>query len=56
LLYRHCTRDEFVYRHRWRPGDVVLWDNRCVIHKAVTDYTAERYMQRTTVIADRPVA
>jgi taurine dioxygenase len=56
FLYRHCTRDEFVYRHRWHPGDVVLWDNRCVIHRAVSDYTADRYMQRTTVIADRPLA
>ena len=56
FLYRHCTRAEFVYRHRWQPGDVVVWDNRCVIHRAVTDYTADRYMQRTTVIAERPTA
>lgn len=56
FLYAHATREEFVYRHRWRAGDLLVWDNRCVMHKAVTDYTADRYMQRTTVIAERPVA
>ena len=56
FLYRHATRDEFIYRHRWRPGDLVVWDNRCVMHRAVTDYTADRYMQRTTVVAERPTA
>ena len=56
FLYAHCTRDEFVYRHRWRPGDLLVWDNRCVMHRAITDYTADRYLQRTTVIAERPTA
>lgn len=55
FLYQHAIRDEFVYRHRWEPGDLVIWDNRSVIHKAVTDYQADRYMHRTTVIAARPV-
>jgi len=54
FLYGHSTRHEFIYRHRWCPGDLVLWDNRCVIRKAVADYVADRYMQRTTVIAARP--
>jgi len=56
FLFRHCTRDEFIYRHRWQPGDLVVWDNRCVVHRAVTDYTADRYMHRTTVVAGRPQA
>jgi len=56
FLYAHATREEFIYRHRWRPGDLLVWDNRCVMHQAVTDYTADRYMHRTTVIADRPCA
>lgn len=56
FLYAHATRPEFVYRHRWRAGDVVLWDNRCLMHYAVADYgEAPRYMERTTVIGERPV-
>ena len=33
-LYAHSTRDENVLRHAWAPGDVVIWDNGCVLHKA----------------------
>lgn len=33
-LFDHCTRDSNVYRHSWSPGDVVMWDNRCVLHCA----------------------
>ncbi len=54
-LYRHVTRAEFVYRHRWRQGDLVIWDNRATIHLAVQDYSADRYLHRSTVIAERPV-
>ena len=28
-----CTRDGRVYRHRWRPGDLAIWDNRCMLHR-----------------------
>lgn len=34
FLHRHCTAEDNVYRHAWSPGDVVMWDNRCVLHKA----------------------
>jgi taurine dioxygenase len=33
-LYAHSTREENVLRHAWAPGDVVIWDNGCVLHKA----------------------
>ncbi|BBK33278.1 alpha-ketoglutarate-dependent 2,4-dichlorophenoxyacetate dioxygenase [Stella humosa] len=33
MLTRHATRPEFVYTHRWRPGDLVLWDNRATLHR-----------------------
>ena len=56
FLYQHATRDEYIYRHHWQPGDLIVWDNRCVMHRAVTDYTADRYMHRATVIAGRPAA
>ena len=37
-LVRHATRPQFVYRHQWRPNDIVLWDNRCTMHIALGDY------------------
>ncbi len=55
-LYAHATRPEFIYRHRWQPHDVVVWDNRSLMHYAVADYgDAPRYMERTTCIGGRPV-
>jgi taurine dioxygenase len=54
-LYVHATRPEFVYRHRWQRGDVMIWDNRSLMHYAVADYGDQpRYMERTTVIGERP--
>jgi alpha-ketoglutarate-dependent taurine dioxygenase len=59
-LLDHVTRPEFVYRHEWQEGDAVVWDNRCVLHRA-TLYDTERHqrlMQRTTIGGDpaEPVA
>ena len=54
-LYQHAQRAEFVYRHRWQPRDLLIWDNRCTMHCAIADYTADRYMHRATVLADSPV-
>ena len=55
-LYRHATRAEYLYRHTWQPHDVIVWDNRCLMHYAVMDYgDAPRYMERTTCIGERPV-
>ena len=53
-LQDHMTRREFCYRHRWQEGDLVVWDNRCVLHRA-TPYDTTRYkrlMQRTTISGD----
>lgn len=36
-LFKHSTREDNVYRHAWSPGDVVMWDNRCVLHRADHD-------------------
>jgi alpha-ketoglutarate-dependent 2,4-dichlorophenoxyacetate dioxygenase len=50
-LRDHCTDPEFVYRHKWRDGDVMIWDNRACVHRA-TPYDAgseRRLMQRTTI-------
>ena len=50
-LCAHCTKPEFVYRHRWRPGDLLMWDNLPTQHLAVNDYALpqRRYMHRTTL-------
>ncbi len=56
FLHQHATRPENVFRHRWREGDLLLWDNRCAMHYAVYDYddTKPRLMNRTTAAGDRP--
>lgn len=51
-LLAHTTRPEFVYIHQWRRGDLVFWDNRCLLHRAVRNYAMDRYrriLQRTVV-------
>jgi len=50
-LYRHSTKPEFLYVHKWCADDIVMWDNRCTMHRATT-YDAEKYdrtMHRTTI-------
>jgi taurine dioxygenase len=56
FLYEHSIRPEFLYRHRWRQHDMVIWDNRSLMHYAVMDYPDDqpRYMERCTVIGERP--
>lgn len=55
MLYEHCTRPEFSYRHVWQAQDLLIWDNRSTMHLAIQDYTADRYLHRSTVIAEQPV-
>ena len=56
FLFNHSIRPEFLYRHRWENNDLVIWDNRCLMHYAVMDYPDHhsRYMERTTCIGERP--
>ena len=53
-----ATQPEAVYTHRWRPGDLVLWDNRCVLHggRPWDESAYRRVMHRTTVAGDGPTA
>lgn len=56
-LTAFAIQDRFVYRHEWRKDDVIMWDNRCLMH-AVMPYDAtnlRRIMHRTTLVGDRPV-
>lgn len=51
MLNEHAVSPEFVYRHRWSVGDVVLWDNRCTTHVALGDFdqTKPRVMFRCSL-------
>jgi alpha-ketoglutarate-dependent taurine dioxygenase len=52
-----CTRPERVYRHQWRRHDLVMWDNRCALHRATNIPVRERrIMHRTTVAGVGPVS
>ena len=55
-LDRHCVRPEFLYRHSWRVGDLLMWDNATAMHLAICDYALpqRRLMHRTTVIGGVP--
>jgi len=56
LIEAHSTVPENVYRHRWQPGDVLMWDNRASMHYAVRDYGPDdrRLMHRTTAAGEVP--
>ena len=55
-LLEHATQPEFIYRHHWRAGDFLLWDNCAVQHQAVADYKLplRRHMERTTLTGSAP--
>jgi len=55
-LHDHCIQDAFLYRHTWRVGDLLMWDNATAMHLAICDYDLprRRLMHRTTVIGSVP--
>jgi alpha-ketoglutarate-dependent 2,4-dichlorophenoxyacetate dioxygenase len=55
-LTAFCTQPQYVYSHRWRDGDAVMWDNRCALHRATT-YDKTKYrrkLHRTTIAGKTP--
>jgi alpha-ketoglutarate-dependent taurine dioxygenase len=56
-LMRHATQKRYEYRHKWRPGDWVLWDNRSVMHQANPDYdmNERRYLYRLMLKGETPI-
>jgi taurine dioxygenase len=56
-LHAHCMQVEFLFKHRWALGDMVIWDNRSVVHNAIMDYAPhQRRMHRASVFARQGVA
>ena len=55
-LIAHATQPQYQYRHVWRRGDIVIWDNRCTMHKANADYPEgeQRLMHRVIVAGTQP--
>ncbi len=56
-LEAHATQDHFVYLHRWREGDMLMWDNRCLLHRANANFDARlhpRVLHRTCLRGKAP--
>jgi taurine dioxygenase len=55
-LFDHLEQPKFIYEHVWRPGDILMWDNRCTLH-ARTDFPAgeRRLLRRVTILGEKPV-
>jgi alpha-ketoglutarate-dependent taurine dioxygenase len=52
-LLEHATQPQFVYTHHWRDGDLVLWDNRCLLHRATPwDMSQPRVMWHSRIAGD----
>jgi len=54
-LFAHIETPDFIYEHEWQVGDVLLWDNRCLVH-ARRDFPAQelRLMRRLTIAGEKP--
>jgi alpha-ketoglutarate-dependent taurine dioxygenase len=56
-LWEHATQPRYAWTHKWKVGDVVLWDNRCCMHyRTEVDISQRRVMHRTTIKGEPPVA
>jgi len=53
-LFAHQEQEKYIYRHKWQPGDVLMWDNRCTLH-ARTEFDARelRKLRRVTIKGER---
>jgi taurine dioxygenase len=55
-LWAHATQAKFTWAQVWRIGDLIMWDNRCAMHRRDSfDSNARRIMHRTQVKGDKPV-
>jgi taurine dioxygenase len=56
FLFKHAQQPHLIYRHKWAPGDLVVWDNRSTWHLAIADYdmNERRHFLRTSIAGDLP--
>lgn len=52
-LFAHQAKPEFVYRHKWAPDMLIMWDNRCLVHAATGGYEGQRRLLHRITVADR---
>lgn len=52
-LFKHQGEDRFVYRHRWQPNMLVMWDNRCLVHAATGGYQGHRRLLHRITVGER---
>ncbi len=52
-LFKHQGQDRFVYRHRWQPNMLVMWDNRCLVHAATGGYQGHRRLLHRITVSER---
>ena len=56
-LFAHQKKSQFVYEHEWRVGDLVMWDNRSLMHRGNTNFdmaNEARVLPRTVIIGTKP--
>ena len=54
-LFSHAENPEWIYEHRWKPGELVIWDNRCTQHaRSDFDASERRLMRRCVVLGEKP--
>ena len=56
-IHQHITQAQYRYDHSWRIGDILLWDNRCLVHSVNVDFPVgeRRLHQRILLKGERPV-
>ena len=54
MLVEHAEHPNFQVRYKWRPHALAMWDNRCTMHCATSNFTGHRLMHRITVLGDKP--
>jgi taurine dioxygenase len=53
LLYQHSIRHYRLYRHKWQPGDITIWDNRCTMHRGDhSQVIGDRLLHRGMVLGE----
>ena len=55
-LMRHATQDKYIYRHKWRMGDLLIWDNTGTMHRVLPfDNESGRLLHRCTLNGEEPI-